>query len=208
MTQKQCFVIWRCDRIHMLPGSFLLSMSIQKVWLHWMNGLLEYGVRPGVKYRHDLIEWNTICLVWHPASVLRTIFLGMMTATNTRSPFEFWQGSSIVLYMGQFIWKRTVRKKKLPAILRVTSNHERQCQNQPLHTLLGPQQHWAPLLAPFLLQVRSTCQDVDYYSQATPREAYHRLLISHCSLINSCFKSNSLMFCSITALAKYSKLAK
>lgn len=119
MTQKQCFVIRRCDRVHMLPGSFSLSTSIQTVWLHWLSGLREYGVRPGVKYRHDLIEWNTICLVWHPASVLRTIFLGMMMATNAHSPFEFWQGR-LVLYMGQFIWNRTVRKKtkqKLPAIL-------------------------------------------------------------------------------------------
>lgn len=45
-----------------------------------------------------------------------------------------------------------------------------QSHNQPLHTLLGQRQYWAPLLAPSLHQEQSTCQDVDCYSQATPRE--------------------------------------
>lgn len=45
-----------------------------------------------------------------------------------------------------------------------------QSHNQPLHTLLGQRQYWAPLLAPSLHREQSTCQDVDYYSQATPRE--------------------------------------
>lgn len=45
-----------------------------------------------------------------------------------------------------------------------------QSHNQPLHTLLGQRQYWAPLLAPSLHREQSTCQDVDCYSQATPRE--------------------------------------
>lgn len=45
-----------------------------------------------------------------------------------------------------------------------------QSDNQPLHTLLGLRQHWAPLLVPSLLRERSTCQDVDCCSQAAPKQ--------------------------------------
>lgn len=54
-----------------------------------------------------------------------------------------------------------------------------QSHNQPLHTLLGLRQHWAPLLAPSLLRERSTCQDVDYCSQATPKQDNDLLLYEY-----------------------------
>lgn len=68
----------------MLPGAVSRPASIQTAWLLKVNGFWERGRQPGVIYRQDLIEWNTIHPMWHPESVLRTIFLAVMMSYDRK----------------------------------------------------------------------------------------------------------------------------
>lgn len=70
MPWQSSHVARRC----LAPSVYSNSMTA------WLNGFWEHGRQPGVIYRHDLIEWNTI----HPESVLRTIFLDVTMSGNAR----------------------------------------------------------------------------------------------------------------------------
>lgn len=116
----------------MLPGAASRCESIQTAWLHRVNGFWERGRQPGVIHRHDLIEWNTIHPMWHPESVLRTIFLDVMMSGNARrTPIFELRQERLNLYEGQFFlasdgkeWKkRAIKDNYQNAVIQPTSSH-------------------------------------------------------------------------------------
>lgn len=105
MPWQSSHVARRC----LAPSVYSNSMTA------WLNGFWERGRRPGVIYRHDLIEWNTI----HPESVLRTIFLDATTSGNARRA-PIWvmtrkvRSAQRAVYLGTY--SKGVKKQKTIAI--------------------------------------------------------------------------------------------
>lgn len=158
---------------------------IQTAWLHRVNGFWERARQPGVIYRHDLIEWNTIHPMWHPESVLRTIFLDVMMSGNEhRTPILSYDRKGWVSTKGTLIGIRQqgVKKKtqkQLNVIIKCnhTTNlftHFSGCGNIGLLFWLHPSSGNDPLVR------MSTTAHKQHLSRTTTVLFWHsRAIISH-----------------------------